>query len=157
LSEGAESSLPRRLLSWHYRSRDEALIAFSNNHYYEGGLSTFPAPPGHASQPAVQLQRVDGTWEGGSRGAARINRAEAEAIVSEIRHLLEHDDQRSIGVVTFNTQQRDHILNLLDDARSDDVLIDSALGREDDALFVKNLENVQGDERDIVLFKIGRA
>src|SRR5699024_5052608 len=47
LSEGAESSLPRRLLSWHYRSRDEALIAFSNNHYYEGGLSTFPAPPGH--------------------------------------------------------------------------------------------------------------
>ncbi|MFD6176394.1 MULTISPECIES: DUF3320 domain-containing protein [unclassified Isoptericola] len=158
LSEGVESRLPRLLLSWHYRSRDEALIAFSNSHYYEGRLSSFPAPPPRPDRvPALALRRVDGVWEGGGRGAARVNRAEASAVVAEVHDLLAADHDRSLGVVTFNTQQRELILNLLEDVRTTDPLVEAALTREEEPLFVKNLENVQGDERDVVLFTLAFA
>ena len=158
LSEGVESQLPRLLLSWHYRSKDESLIAFSNHQYYEGRLSTLPAPPdGRGGPPALEWRRVDGTWEGGARGANRVNRAEAQAIVEEIRQLLARDRSRSIGVITFNSQQRDLILNLLEDLRPQDAALDAALAQEDEPLFVKNLENVQGDERDLILFSLAFA
>src|SRR5690606_14906436 len=105
----------------------------------------FPTPPvGTDRPPALELHRVDGVWEGGGRGAARVNRAEAEAVVAEVRRLLAADLRRSIGVVTFNTQQRELILNLLEDVRQRDSLVENALTREEERLFVKNLENVQG-------------
>ncbi|WP_170163172.1 DUF4011 domain-containing protein [Bogoriella caseilytica] len=157
LSEGVESRLPQLLLTWHYRSRDESLIAFSNSQYYEGRLSSFPTPPAHGKVPALHLRRVDGVWEGGGRGAARINRAEADAVVAEIRNRLSTRPERSIGVVTFNTRQRDHILNLLDEVRQRDFRVEEALSRADEPLFVKNLENVQGDERDAILFTLAFA
>ncbi|MHA7618118.1 DUF4011 domain-containing protein [Cellulosimicrobium cellulans] len=158
LSEGVESRLPRLLLSWHYRSKDETLIAFSNSHYYEGRLSSFPTPPVTAGRPpALELHRVAGDWEGGGRGAARVNRAEAAAVVAEVQRLLVEDAGRSIGVVTFNTQQRELILNLLEEVRQRDSLVEIALTREEEKLFVKNLENVQGDERDIILFTLAFA
>src|SRR5690606_10158177 len=157
LSEGVESRLPRLLLTWHYRSRDESLIAFSNAQYYEGRLSSFPTPPDGQRAPALTLCRVNGVWEGGGRGAARINRAEADAVVEEIRRRLTLRPDQSIGVVTFNTQQRDHILNILDRLRQHDVRLEEAMTREDEPLFVKNLENVQGDERDVILFTLAFA
>jgi hypothetical protein len=151
LSEAVESQFPRRLLTWHYRSSDETLIAFSNSRYYDGSLSSFPAPPAADRTNAVELRHVDGTWEGGRSGAARVNRAEAEAIVEEVRRLV-HAGPDSIGVVTFNSQQRDLILDLLEG--DDDPLVYENLHRESEPVFVKNLENVQGDERDIVLFSL---
>lgn len=157
LTEGVESRLPRLLLSWHYRSRDEMLIAFSNKTYYEGRLSSFPTPPGRSGGPAIDLRRVDGQWEGGGRGAARVNRAEANAIVDEIVALLSEDADRTIGVVTFNTQQRDLILDLLEKLRITSPEVESAMARADEPLFVKNLENVQGDERDVILFTLSFA
>ncbi|MGI5191113.1 DUF4011 domain-containing protein [Promicromonospora sp. CA-289599] len=157
LTEGVESRLPRLLLSWHYRSRDEMLIAFSNKTYYEGRLSSFPTPPGRSGGPAIDLRGVAGLWEGGGRGAARVNRAEANAIVDEIVALLAEDADRTIGVVTFNTQQRDLILDLLETLRVTSTVIESALSRTDEPLFVKNLENVQGDERDVILFTLAFA
>lgn len=157
LSEGVESRLPQLLLTWHYRSRDESLIAFSNSRYYDGRLSSFPTPPAVDKPTAIHLRKVDGTWEGGSRAAARINRAEADAVVAEIQECLAHRPEQSIGVVTFNTPQRDHILNLLDEVRQDDSRVEAALTREDEPLFVKNLENVQGDERDTILFTLAFA
>jgi DNA polymerase III delta prime subunit len=157
LTEGVESRLPRLLLSWHYRSRDEMLIAFSNKTYYEGRLSSFPTPPGRSGGPAIDLRKVAGLWEGGGRGAARVNRAEANAIVDEIADLLAEDADRTIGVVTFNTQQRDLILDLLEALRVTSPVIESALSRADEPLFVKNLENVQGDERDVILFTLAFA
>ncbi|WP_020016573.1 DUF4011 domain-containing protein [Promicromonospora sukumoe] len=157
LTEGVESRLPRLLLSWHYRSRDEMLIAFSNKAYYEGRLSSFPAPPGRAGGAAIDLRRVEGQWEGGGRGAARVNRAEADAVVDEIGALLTDDPDRTIGVVTFNTQQRDLILDLLESHRVSSEAIEGALSRADEPLFVKNLENVQGDERDVILFTLAFA
>lgn len=155
LSEASESRLPRLLLSWHYRSRDESLIAFSNQHYYDGRLSSFPTPPVSGATSALLLRRVEGEWEGGTRGAARVNRAEAEAVVEEVRRRIFANPGQSIGVVTFNTQQRDLIFDALD--ADPDQRIRAALDQEVEPVFVKNLENVQGDERDVILFTLAFA
>jgi hypothetical protein len=151
LSEAVESGLPQRWLSWHYRSRDESLIAFSNRYYYDGKLSSLPAP-GPSSTAGIGWRRVDGHFD---RGASRTNAVEARAVVAEIaarlRNPITADD--SIGVVTFNIQQRDLILNLLED--SPDRLIQQRMSpTATEPIFVKNLENVQGDERDLILFSL---
>lgn len=158
LDEAVESGLPREWLSWHYRSHDERLIAFSNQRYYDGRLVTLPSPrlaggAGAASDPyGLEWRRVDGIFD---RGASRVNRVEAEAIVDTIGRRLADPATRgqSIGVVTFNIQQRELIRDLLE--ASPDLQIQAALGRIDgEELFVKNLENVQGDERDVILFSL---
>lgn len=154
LSECVQSLVPQQWLSWHYRSQDEALIAFSNIHYYNGRLASFPAPLAPASGHGISLVRVDGQFERSGRGKTlRTNRVEAERIVADIRSRFDASPvvAPSIGVITFNAQQRDFIENLLRDAGDDRLL--QALD-EPDGLFVKNLENVQGDERDTILFSV---
>ncbi|MBN1093301.1 DUF4011 domain-containing protein [Blastococcus sp. TML/M2B] len=167
LSECVQARVPRHWLSWHYRSQDESLIAFSNAQYYENRLSSFPAPThGRASaEPdgrGVSLVRVPGTFHRSGAGRLlRTNPIEAKAIVAEIRRRFDAvpkwegvDAVPSIGVVTFNAQQRSYIESLLRDA--DDERLAAALDRTDgEGLFVKNLENVQGDERDVVFFSTG--
>ncbi|WP_149361067.1 DUF4011 domain-containing protein [Lolliginicoccus suaedae] len=150
LTECIESGLPQEWLSWHYRSADESLIAFSNSHYYEQRLASLPSP-GRSGHTGISWQNVHGEFDRGT-GGTRTNKIEAEAIVSTITELLA-DGPASIGVVTFNVQQRDLLLNLLEESTNSN--IQAALARTDgEALFVKNLENVQGDERDIVLFSL---
>ncbi|MFC5207607.1 AAA domain-containing protein [Pseudonocardia sulfidoxydans] len=150
MSECVQARVARHRLTWHYRSRDEALIAFSNRMYYGGDLSTFPAPT--SDERAISLVRVDGHFHRTGRGALlRTNPVEAAAVVDEIRHRFADSPERlpSLGVVTFNQQQRTCIEAMLRDA--DEPRIIEAL-EAPDGLFVKNLENVQGDERDVVLF-----
>lgn len=150
LTECVQARVARHRLSWHYRSRDEALIAFSNQMYYDGGLSTFPAPA--SDERAISLERIDGHFHRSGKGVLlRTNPEEAEAVVEEIRRRFAASPDRppSLGVVTFNQQQRTYIEGLLRDA--DDPRLTDALD-DPDGLFVKNLENVQGDERDTVLF-----
>ena len=149
LSEAVEARLDRLYLTWHYRSQHESLIAFSNQNYYDGRLASFPRPPEEDDQLGVTWRRVAGTFE---RGKERVNRVEAEAIVVEIRERLAQDADRSIGVVTFNIQQRDLIMDMLEECT--DERVGAALADEDEPLFVKNLENVQGDERDVILFSL---
>jgi hypothetical protein len=154
LSECVQSLVPQQWLSWHYRSQDEALIAFSNIHYYNGRLASFPAPLAPASGHGISLVRVDGHFERNGRGKTlRTNRVEADRIVADIRSRFAASPEvaPSIGVITFNAQQRDLIENLLRDA-GDDRLVQAL--DESDGLFVKNLENVQGDERDTILFSV---
>jgi hypothetical protein len=162
LSECVQARVPRQWLSWHYRSQDESLIAFSNAQYYENRLSSFPAPTHGRPSPepagrGVSLVRVNGTFlRSGSGRMLRTNPVEAEAVVAEIRRrfALSAGEPPSIGVVTFNAQQRTLIETLLRDA--DDDRLAEALDRTDgEGLFVKNLENVQGDERDVVFFSTG--
>lgn len=149
------ASIPERTLNLHYRSRRESLISFSNSRYYDNTLITFPAPvhPDHG----VRLIRPNGFY---ARGKARHNEGEAKAIVSEIQRRLGHQDEdvreKSIGVVTFNSQQQNLIENLLDDARRSNPAIEWAFDSESEIepVFVKNLETVQGDERDVILFSI---
>ncbi|WP_241976376.1 DUF3320 domain-containing protein [Cryobacterium algoricola] len=155
LTECVQARVPSKWLSWHYRSQDESLIAFSNHYYYESRLSSFPAPAASVlSDHGVSLVRVDGQFERSGRGKAlRTNPVEARAIVDDIerRFTASPGVSPSVGVITFNAQQRDLIENLLRD--SEDERIALALD-EVDGLFVKNLENVQGDERDSILFSI---
>ena len=154
LTECVTAQVPQQWLSWHYRSQDEALIAFSNINYYNGHLASFPAPLTGDSGHGVSLVRVDGQFErSGSGKTLRTNAAEAERIVADIRRRFDESPDRapSLGVITFNAQQRNFIENMLRDAGDDRLL--HALD-EPDGLFVKNLENVQGDERDTILFSV---
>ncbi|PHR11217.1 MAG: DNA helicase [Sphingopyxis sp.] len=155
LDELLGASIPQRVLNLHYRSRRESLIAFSNSRYYDSSLVTFPAPV-HPDK-GVSLVRPEGFY---ARGKARHNQGEAKAIVAEIVRRLTSGDpavrQQSIGVVTFNTEQQSLIEDLLDKARSDDPAIEWAFSEDVtlEPVFVKNLETVQGDERDVILFSI---
>ncbi|UJL30984.1 DUF3320 domain-containing protein [Mycolicibacterium vanbaalenii] len=154
LTECVHGLVPQQWLSWHYRSQDEALIAFSNIHYYSGTLASFPAPlPAHGDH-GISFVRVNGHFERSGRGKTlRTNRVEAEAIVVDVRRRFDEsvDGAPSLGVITFNAPQRDLIENLLRDTGDDRLL--QALDAPD-GLFVKNLENVQGDERDTILFSV---
>lgn len=154
LSECVQARVPQSWLSWHHRSQDESLIAFSNRLYYDGRLASFPAPPARGT--GVSFRRVDGMFQRSGRVGLRTNPIEARAVVDDVlqRFAQSPTDPPSVGVVTFNIQQRDLIDELL--RAADDPAVHEALDRDDDrGLFVKNLENVQGDERDTVLFSIG--
>ncbi|WP_236865308.1 DUF4011 domain-containing protein [Brevibacterium daeguense] len=152
LSEAVGSGLEQRWLSWHYRSKHESLISFSNVKYYNGNLQVFPGPPEAREGLGISVKHVGGRFD---RGKTRTNEDEARAIVAEITERLQANPMASIGVVTFNTQQRDLILDLLE--QSESVEVRRSLERDDEAVFVKNLENVQGDERDVILFSIAFA
>jgi very-short-patch-repair endonuclease len=154
LDECLAAHLPQHRLAWHYRSRHESLIAFSNRHYYRGGLITFPSPV--TQDRALRLIPVaDGLYE---RGGARVNRPEARAVVAEVLARLRDAGAApcSLGIVTFNGEQQRLIENLLDAERR----ADPGLERHFDPrvtpepVFVKNLETVQGDERDAILFSV---
>lgn len=153
LSECVQARVPRLWLSWHYRSRDESLIAFSNARYYEGRLSSFPAVPGQTQDTGLSFTRVDGHFHrSGEKGLLRTNPTEAAAVVAEVLRRWANRE-RSIGVVTFNLQQRNLIEQMLWNSGVEGV--PESLAEREDGLFVKNLENVQGDERDVILFSTG--
>ncbi|SEH33968.1 DUF3320 domain-containing protein [Magnetospirillum fulvum] len=155
LDECMGACLPTLDLSWHYRSRHESLIAFSNHRYYGGSLVTFPSPV--TDDRAVSFQFVEnGVYE---KGGARTNPAEAKALVADlVRHLKDPDfvaAERTIGVVTFNAEQQKLIEDLLDRERRLDPSLDPFFAEDAlEPVMVKNLENVQGDERDLIYFSI---
>lgn len=145
LDDAITLGLPRHRLNWHYRSQYESLIAFSNSYFYDHSLWTFPSAQSDAE--SVSFHKVNGVYKRGEG----TNPEEARAIVKEIirRRKSPELSNRSVGVVTFNIAQQALIERLLDEALPDE---DLHLGGE--TLFVKNLENVQGDERDVILFSV---
>ncbi|QXP91948.1 DUF3320 domain-containing protein [Methylococcus capsulatus] len=154
LDECLGANLPTMNLAWHYRSRHESLIAFSNHRYYGGSLVTFPSPV--TEDRAVSFHHVEGMYE---KGGARINKPEAKALVADLVGRLKSPGFRqsglTIGVVTFNSEQQALIEDLLDEERRKDPSIESYFAEiELEPVFVKNLESVQGDERDIMYFSI---
>lgn len=150
---------PSRRLLWHYRSRHESLIAFSNGRFYDDSLIVFPAPAQPGEALGVELREVGGVWRGGAGN--RVNVEEVRAVVEEISALAQRGPDRSIGVVTMNQAQMELIERELEQrARADSVLADYQRQWEERAdprepLFIKNLENVQGDERDVILVSLG--
>ena len=143
--------IPQKHLSWHYRSKHESLIAFSNIMYYSGKLCTFPSPD--ALDSKVKLVYIpDGMYD---RGFTKCNKQEAEALVAEVVRRLKDERLRrsSIGIVTFSTPQQTYIERMLTKAITDNGLEEAAYEREE-PIFVKNLENVQGDERDVIMFSV---
>ncbi|WP_233188190.1 DUF4011 domain-containing protein [Actinomyces qiguomingii] len=160
----AEGVLARRL-TWHYRSRAESLIAFSNRHYYDGRLLSFPSPPaitaGHHDAEGdygISLRRVAGTYY--RAGAAKhpgirpnTNPVEARQIVDEVKKRFEASpkDMPSLGIITFNARQCELIEAELRAVGSERII---AALEDRDGLFVRNLENVQGEERDTILISV---
>lgn len=156
LDELMTHGLRHKRLQWHYRSRHEGLITFSNRQYYENDLLTFPSP--EMAHGGVRFRHLpDARYD---KGKSRTNRVEAEALVHELisRLLDEKAPRRSYGVVTFSQAQQQLIENLLDEERRKHPEIESHFGDEPpiegEPVFVKNLENVQGDERDVIFFSI---
>ncbi|NKB72868.1 MAG: DUF3320 domain-containing protein [Candidatus Latescibacteria bacterium] len=147
------AQIPWLSLNWHYRSRHESLIAFSNYHYYDNRLLTFPSPD-TKGMGVVWRYIEEGVYD---KGKSRTNRAEADAVVGEIVQRLQDPNQQAytIGVVTFSQAQQTLIEDLLDQARLKQPSLDAFFGEEaTEPVFIKNLENVQGDERDVILFSI---
>lgn len=155
LDECLGANLPAMRLSWHYRSRHESLIAFSNHRYYGGGLVTFPSPV--TEDRAVSLRVVEGgVYE---KGGARTNILEARALVADLIALLKNpafaESRRTLGVVTFNSEQQRLVEDLLDEERRKDHALEPFFDENNlEPVFVKNLESVQGDERDVMYFSL---
>ena len=145
-------SLPGHYLAFHYRSKHESLIAFSNQEYYDGRLFTFPSADDRVSK--VSLVQLDGVYDKGGR---RSNRAEAEAVVAEIIRRLSDEElsKRSIGVVAFSVAQQNLIEDVLMEELAKHPELEAKAYQVEEPIFIKNLENVQGDERDIILFSVG--
>lgn len=145
-------TMPQKHLLWHYRSRHESLIAFSNARFYENKLRTFPSPDDR--QRKVTRVQVEGVYD---KSGTRQNRAEAEAVVAEIVRRLSDEKLRkySIGVVTFSSIQQNLIDDLLSDAFVKQPELEELADKMYEPIFIKNLENVQGDERDVILFSVG--
>lgn len=163
LDEAMEVRLPSLMLTWHYRSQTESLIAFSNQHYYSNELATLPAA-GQMPGTGIFWRRVDGHFmrkadPNYQANKLNTNEVEAKAIIEEISRRLNDPltKDQSLGVVTMNAKQMDLITTLLEE--SDDPLIAEHMPGEgvapDKTIFVKNLENVQGDERDVILMSVG--
>ena len=153
----ATLKLPRKRLQWHYRSRRESLIAFSNQHFYGGELITFPSAQEADGTAGVQLEYVaDGRWQSGSTGG--FNEAEAVRTADLVFEHLRTGSKLSLGVITMNQRQQLLVTDEIDKRRRQhpelEWYFDS--GREE-PFFVKNLENVQGDERDVVFLSVGYA
>ncbi|MBO7418596.1 MAG: DUF3320 domain-containing protein [Bacteroidaceae bacterium] len=145
-------SIPSRYLTWHYRSKHESLIAFSNTQYYDGKLFTFPSIDDRVSK--VSLVQIEGTYD---KGRTRSNPAEAKAIVEEvIRRLSDKElSKYSIGIVSFSKVQQSLIEDYLDEAMAKHPELELKSNQSEEPIFIKNLENVQGDERDVILFSVG--
>ena len=145
-------NMPETRLKWHYRSRHESLIAFSNHEFYESKLYTFPSVNDRESK--VTLTHIDGVFE---RAGKRQNKAEAAAVVEEVKRRFADPEQKemSYGIVTFNVNQQDLIEDLLTDECVGNEEFESWLYNREEGIFIKNLENVQGDERDVILFSVG--
>ncbi len=152
----AKRTLPERMLQWHYRSKSEELINFSNHAYYNGNIQIAPNVEPLLKPAAIQWHKVDGRW------LNQCNEVEAKAVVELLKKLLIKNPKKTVGIITFNAKQQDKIQDIIDAQIETDqefgVLYQQIMSRDlDERIFVKNIENVQGDERDIIIFSIAYA
>ncbi len=134
--------LPQTQLRGHYRSKSLDLIDFSNQYFYQNTLSLLPDfQEINLQKPAIVFLKVEGVWENST------NQIEAEKVIDLVKNINQTSPEKSIGIVTFNFKQQGLIQDLLE--------VDKI--NHEQAIFVKNIENVQGDERDIIIFSIGYA
>lgn len=140
-------------LLWHYRSKHEHLIAYSNNAFYDDRLITFPGALADVPDAGVRFHRVDGVYR---RSQGQDNPKEAEYVAGRVIHHLEARPGKSVGVVAMSAAQRDAISNALVLRRADRPELESHFNESRlDGIFVKSLEEVQGDERDVIIMSIG--
>ena len=155
----AEAKLvPQKMLRWHYRSKHESLIAVSNREFYNSNLLVFPSSSSDYRELGFSYKQTTGTYYEPGKGG-RVNRGEAKFIVQEIiKHSIDYPDQ-SLGVVAFSQTQAKLIEDYLEqelkinpNSKVESFIYDAEVA---EPFFVKNLENVQGDERDVILISVG--
>ncbi len=152
LDECLSLSMPESYLLWHYRSRHESLIAFSNRNFYDNMLYTYPSPDDRISR--VKYIKNDSIYD---RGGTRTNRGEAEEIITEVIRRVNDPllSKESMGIITFSSAQETLIEEILRGEIKKDETLEEKFLNLPEPFFIKNLENVQGDERDVILFSIG--
>lgn len=162
--------IPDIMLNWHYRSADESLIAFSNLKYYDGKLNSFPSPSTDRSLKGLSFEFVPGGqflrdenkpfYKAGKSANKKFpegtNQEEIDAILKHLAKRLKDPETAndSIGIVTFNKFQRDAIEEQLSESSNPDIQRAWSEGVGGETIFVKNLETVQGSERDVILFSV---
>jgi very-short-patch-repair endonuclease len=149
-----ERSYPKKTLNWHYRSRHESLIAISNLHFYDNKLRVYPSAVDWADELGLHFVRVPhGVYD---RGRSSVNRVEAQAVAAAAVEHYRRNPEKSLGIGTFNIKQQQAILEEIEVQlrRYPDM---EPLFKSDrrDPFFVKNLETIQGDERDVILISVG--
>ncbi|GGG44101.1 DUF3320 domain-containing protein [Hymenobacter glacieicola] len=145
--------MPERMLRWHYRSLHESLIAASNHLFYDDKLVIFPSPGGQGQLGLVYHHLPHTHYE---RGTTRTNSLEAQAVAEAVLHHARTTPRLTLGVVAFSTAQRQAIQDALEKLRRQHPETEEFFNRHlHEPFFVKNLENVQGDERDVILISIG--
>ena len=148
-------SFPVKMLKWHYRSRHESLISVSNNQFYDDELLVYPSPSHNDPELGLKLHYNSDTYY--DRGTSASNRLEAKEVVKAIfDHFDAYGDTKSLGVGTFSVAQKNAILEELEIERKNRPELEPLFDdKRDDHFFVKNLETIQGDERDVILISVG--
>ncbi|SHJ80608.1 Protein of unknown function [Anaerocolumna jejuensis DSM 15929] len=152
----ASTILPERILKWHYRSRHESLIAFSNAKIYNHCLTTFPSTIEKVENNGVEYVYVkNGVYD---RGGKKCNLEEAKEVSNLVFNHIKNSPNRTLGVITFSEAQQHAVENAIQQKRLQHPEYEAFFNEEKmDGFFIKNLENVQGDERDTIIFSIGYA
>jgi len=141
--EETAAVLPEKNLRWHYRSRTEELIQFSNHHYYNNSLRTFPENDPDV-ETGVYFEYVkDGVYD---RGGSRQNEIEAQRVIDLIEDHAENNSDKSLGVIAFSSAQEQAIRDALIERREENAVLDAFVSQDDvlDEFFIKNLEMVAG-------------
>lgn len=145
---------PQRMLRWHYRSRHESLIALSNQEFYDRQLVIFPSPDAAKQEVGLRYHHLPHTAY--QRGKSRTNPLEAQAIATAVIQHAHSQPHLTLGVVAFSREQRQAIRQALERLRREDPSAEPFFrAHPTEPFFVKNLENVQGDERDVILISVG--
>ena len=145
---------PLRPLQWHYRSRHESLIALSNQEFYNNSLVVFASPDSSRDESGLRYHHLENSTY--DRGRSRTNRDEALAVAEAVMEHARRTPELTLGVAAFSTAQSDAIVNALENLRRKDPSVERFFaGHPDEPFFIKNLENVQGDERDVIFISVG--
>ena len=149
-------NMPQKMLQWHYRSRHHSLIAVSNREFYGDRLYVVPSPFNGEGDLGLRFRHIaDGVFD---RGGTRTNQKEAIAIADAVMEHARLYPDKTLGVGAFSVAQRDAILDELELRRRQAVELETFFATATaEPFFVKNLENIQGDERDVILISVGSA
>nr|WP_240950887.1 DUF3320 domain-containing protein [Methanobacterium subterraneum] len=148
-------SFPSKMLRWHYRSRHESLIAVSNQEFYDNHLLIYPSPSQDSEELGLKLVHLPETVY--DRGKTATNREEAKAVIKAVfDHYKQYGDEKSLGVGTFNVRQQQAILEELElQLKLNPSMEKYFKSNQEEHFFVKNLETIQGDERDVIMVSVG--